>query len=108
MKPCAIGGKVFSGNIVMNSGGAVPAARPQRDSGPQAGVLVLCTANVCRSPMATPLLARRLDWLGGTGPVRSAGMLGDGMPPDPAAVTVMADYGIEIASHRSRAVRPDD
>ncbi|HEX3921215.1 MAG TPA: hypothetical protein VHY31_02920 [Streptosporangiaceae bacterium] len=92
----------------MNSGGAIPAARPPWDAGPQAGVLVLCTANVCRSPMGAPLLARRLDRLGVTVPVRSAGMLGDGMPPDPAAVTVMADYGIEIASHRSRAARPDD
>jgi low molecular weight protein-tyrosine phosphatase len=93
---------------VTDSGGAVPAARPQRDSGPQAGVLVLCTANVCRSPMGAPLLARRLDRLGVTVPVRSAGMLADGMPPDPAAVTVMAGYGIEIASHRSRVARPDD
>jgi protein-tyrosine-phosphatase len=35
-------------------------------------------------------------------------MLGDGAPPDPVAVTVMAGYGIEIAAHRSRLVRPDD
>jgi protein-tyrosine phosphatase len=92
----------------MDSGDTAQAARPRRDSGPQAGVLVLCTANVCRSAMGAPLLARRLGRLGVTVPVRSAGMLGDGMPPDPVAVTVMAGYGIEIASHRSRAARPDD
>jgi low molecular weight protein-tyrosine phosphatase len=103
-----IGRRVFSGNIVMDSGGAVQAPQPQPGSGPQAGVLVLCTANVCRSAMGAPLLARRLDRLGVTVPVRSAGMLGDGAPPDPAAVTVMAGYGIEIASHRSRVARPAD
>jgi protein-tyrosine phosphatase len=92
----------------MDSGDAVQTARPAPDDGPQAGVLVLCTANVCRSAMGAPLLARRLDRLGMTVPVRSAGMLGDGMPPDPAAVTVMAGYGIELASHRSRAARPAD
>jgi protein-tyrosine phosphatase len=92
----------------MDSGDSVATARPRRDPGPQAGVLVLCTANVCRSAMGAPLLARRLDRLGVTAPVRSAGMLGDGVPPDPAAVTVMAGYGIEIGSHRSRAARPDD
>jgi protein-tyrosine phosphatase len=92
----------------MEPGGTAQAARPRRGSGPQAGVLVLCTANVCRSAMGAPLLARRLARLGVTVPVRSAGMLGDGAPPDPAAVTVMAGYGIEIAAHRSRLARPDD
>jgi low molecular weight protein-tyrosine phosphatase len=71
-------------------------------------VLVLCTANVCRSPMGVPLLARRLARLGVSVPVRSAGMLGDGAPPDPAAVTVMAGYGIDIAAHRSHVARPAD
>ncbi len=92
----------------MNTGDAVQAARPRPGSGPQAGVLVLCTANVCRSAMAAPLLARRLARLGVTVPVRSAGMLGDGAPPDPVAVTVMAGYGIEIAAHRSHQARPGD
>jgi protein-tyrosine phosphatase len=71
-------------------------------------VLVLCTANVCRSAMGAPLLARRLARLSVSVPVRSVGMLGDGAPPDPAAVTVMAGYGIDIAAHRSHAARPVD
>ena len=58
--------------------------------------------------MGAPLLARRLAWLGVTVPVRSAGMLGDDAPPDPAAVTAMAGYGIDIAAHRSRLARPGD
>ena len=74
----------------------------------EAGIVVLCTANVCRSPMAAALLARRLAALGVTTPVRSAGMNCDGDPPHPEVVSVMASYGIEIASHRSRIVRAAD
>jgi protein-tyrosine phosphatase len=95
----------------MDSGGTAPAAQPRPGAGPerpQPGVLVLCTANQCRSVMGAPLLARRLARLGVTVPVGSAGMRGDGAPPDPAAVTVMAGYGIEIAAHRSRRARPGD
>ena len=66
------------------------------------GVVVLCTANVCRSPMAAALLSRRLAGLGVQVPVRSAGIIGGGNPPCPEVISVMAWYGIEIASHRSR------
>ena len=77
----------MSGNIVM----------PDPD-----GIVVLCTANVCRSPMAAALLARRLSGLGVAAPVRSAGMLRGGDPPLPEVISVMAWYGIDIAAHRSR------
>jgi protein-tyrosine phosphatase len=73
-----------------------------------AGIVVLCTANVCRSPMAAALLARRLDALGVTVPVRSAGMISSGDPPYPEVISVMASYGIQIASHLSRIVCPAD
>ena len=92
----------------MNPGDAAQPAPAPRGPGPQAGILVLCTANVCRSAMGAPLLARRLARRGVTVPVRSAGMLGDDAPPDPAAVTVMAGYGIEIAAHHSHQARPGD
>jgi low molecular weight protein-tyrosine phosphatase len=65
------------------------------------GIVVLCTANICRSPMAAALLARRLAALHVTVPVRSAGMIRCGDPPDPEVISVMARYGIDIASHRS-------
>jgi protein-tyrosine phosphatase len=87
--------------------GHVPAAWAQRDEPEdpgETGIVVLCTANVCRSPMAAALLARRLATLGVTVPVRSAGMIGGGDPPHPEVVSVMASYGIEITSHRSRIV----
>ena len=77
----------MSGNIVM--------------SDPD-GIVVLCTANVCRSPMAAALLARRLSGLGVAVRVRSAGMLRGGDPPLPEVISVMARYGIDITGHRSR------
>jgi protein-tyrosine phosphatase len=58
--------------------------------------------------MAEALLARRLAALGSGTTVRSSGMLGDGEPPCPEAVTVMAGYGLDIAAHRSRRVTADD
>ena len=72
------------------------------DTPAEVGIVVLCTANVCRSPMAAALLARRLAALSVTVPVRSAGMIGSGDPPHPEVISVMASYGIEVASHRSR------
>jgi len=68
------------------------------------GILVLCTANVCRSVMAAALLARRLSELGVAAHVRSAGMLRAGDPPHAEAISVMARYGNDITGHRSRVV----
>lgn len=69
---------------------------------------MLCTANVCRSPMAAALLARELAARGGGARVRSAGTRrGIGSPP-PEVVTVMAGYGLDLTGHRSRAVTADD
>jgi protein-tyrosine phosphatase len=70
--------------------------------------MVLCTANVCRSPMAAALLARRLSVLGVIEPVCSAGMSRCGYPPLPEVISVMASYGIEVASHRSRVAVAND
>jgi protein-tyrosine phosphatase len=84
-------------------------ARPDNPDSPgEVGIVVLCTANVCRSPMAAALLSRRLAALGVTVPVRSAGMTCCGDPPHPEVISVMAAYGIEIASHRSRIARAAD
>src|SRR5580658_8526978 len=72
------------------------------------GLVVLCTANVCRSPMAAALLARRLSELGVTARVQSAGMLRGGDPPLPGVISVMAGYGIDLAAHRSRVAGAAD
>ncbi|MGH3186219.1 MAG: hypothetical protein ACRDPY_09285 [Streptosporangiaceae bacterium] len=72
------------------------------------GIIVLCTANICRSPMTAALLSKRLATLGVSVPVRSAGMLADGDPPSPEVIAVMTRHGVEIASHRSHVARAAD
>lgn len=72
-------------------------------------ILVVCTANVCRSPMAEALLARSLGEVGSTIMVRSAGVravAGVAAPPD--ARKMMAERGLDISAHRSRPIGPDD
>jgi protein-tyrosine phosphatase len=71
-------------------------------------VLMLCTANVCRSPMAQALLARRLATLGRPATVRSGGMLSEGEPPRPEVVAAMAARGLDVSAHRSHRVSPAD
>lgn len=58
--------------------------------------------------MAEALLTNRLGALGSATTVRSAGMLGEGEPPRPEVITVMAGYGLDIAAHRSRRVTAED
>jgi protein-tyrosine phosphatase len=80
----------------------------KRDNTGSSGIVVLCTANVCRSPMAAALLARRLAVLGVTLPVRSAGMIASGDRPHPEVISVMSSYGIDISSHSSHVVGATD
>ncbi len=63
-------------------------------------VLFICTANICRSPMAMGLLRQRLrqDGLDGEVEVASAGVYGlDGSPASQPGVEVLAERGIDIA-----------
>ena len=78
------------------------------DGGAAPGVLVLCTANRCRSVMAGALLARRLRAAGVAGWVHSAGLLGDGQPAPPGVVSAMASYGLDVSRHRSRLMTADE
>lgn len=62
-------------------------------------ILVVCTGNICRSPIAEALLASRLPG----SEVRSAGVAAlVGRPADPLAVEVMADQGLDISAHRAQ------
>ncbi len=63
-------------------------------------VLVVCTGNLCRSPVAERLLA---DRLGGRHTVRSAGVHGlEGADMDPYAAAELARRGASPAGFRSR------
>lgn len=65
-------------------------------------VLVVCTANVCRSPMAAALLGRALRDRGVDAEVTSAGLLFDGRSCPPEVVEVMAGRGLDVSGHSSR------
>lgn len=72
-------------------------------SGP-ARVLVVCTANVCRSPMAEGLLRQHFDRIGADVVVTSAGTRGGQLPVDPEAVAALQSLGVDIRPHQSRAI----
>ncbi len=66
-------------------------------------ILLVCTGNTCRSPMAEGLLRHHLDAAGVALEARSAGTLGwNGNPATPHAVEVLAERGIDLSHHVSR------
>jgi low molecular weight protein-tyrosine phosphatase len=71
-------------------------------------ILILCTANRCRSVMAESLLSRCLVAAGLPASVSSAGLLGNGAPPPPEVLSALAAYGLDAAAHRARAFGDDD
>ncbi|WP_116997647.1 hypothetical protein [Desertimonas flava] len=71
-------------------------------------LLVVCTANVCRSPVAQRLLARALEGVGtGDGRgwvVTSAGTGRYSAGMDPGTVSAAAAVGVDLADHTSRTI----
>jgi len=73
-------------------------------------LLTVCTANLCRSPMAEGLMRHYLTEAGLAGQVtvHSAGTFAS--PDKPAisfTVEAMAQRGIDISSHRTRQITPE-
>jgi protein-tyrosine phosphatase len=69
-------------------------------------VIVVCSGNICRSPMAEAVLRRAFDeaGLGATVHLSSAGT-GSwhvGQPADRRAVTLLANLGYDATAHRAR------
>jgi protein-tyrosine phosphatase len=72
---------------------------------PGLNILVVCTANQCRSPMAAALLEREFARYAVPVLVHSAGTMA--VPDIPAtddAIAVMKEDGLDISTHRSRPV----
>ena len=66
-------------------------------------ILVVCTGNICRSPMAEAVLKDRLRATPKR--VASAGIGAlIGYPADPLACEVMTEHGHDLAEHRARQV----
>lgn len=72
-------------------------------------ILVVCTGNICRSPMAEGLLKKLLSEKGVDGvEVGSAGTYAlTGYPAEPLAQQVMKPLGVDISSHRARTLSPE-
>ena len=69
---------------------------------------MLCTGNICRSPMAEALLRERLRERGIEASVSSAGLSFDDRPATTEAIDAAARLGLELGAHRSRVLVPED
>lgn len=68
----------------------------------------VCTANICRSPMAAGFARAYGDRRGWPVQVRSGGIMGlIGHHADPLAIKVMNEVGVDISDHRSGGVDAD-
>lgn len=68
-------------------------------------ILLVCTGNVCRSPMAAAIMSQRIleRGLAGEIEVRSAGVwAGQGYGASEHATTVLAERGLDLRQHVSR------
>jgi len=70
-------------------------------------VLFVCTANICRSPMAEAILAARVGALREPVRARSAGVHAVEAPPSPLAQEVLADRGLDLSAHVAQRVTND-
>ena len=67
-------------------------------------ILVICTANICRSPMTEALLRAAAETRGLDVSVDSAGFVTQDEEATPVVVDIMGERGLDISSHRSRKV----
>ena len=69
---------------------------------------MVCTGNICRSPMAEVLLAAHLHARGLDPHVHSVGTMAWGGSATPHAVEVMAERGLDLSMHESRQLTRED
>jgi protein-tyrosine-phosphatase len=74
------------------------------------GILVVCTGNICRSPMAEGFLREAFaERLGDAAPVvTSAGTAGwDGSGAVEESILAAREHGVDIGTHRARRLDPE-
>lgn len=73
-------------------------------------ILFVCTGNTCRSPMAAAIAKQKLSQAGRDDiQVDSAGLAVFGADPAASnAIEAMAEMGVDLKHHRSRALRFDE
>ena len=72
-------------------------------------ILVVCTGNLCRSPLVVALLRRDLATEGLDADVSSAGLAAPlGARPDRRLRRVAGELGVDVDEHRSQPVSPAD
>jgi protein-tyrosine-phosphatase len=68
-------------------------------------VLIICTANQCRSPMAMALLRSKTGESPGEWKIESAGTWAvEGAPANQKTQQVLAELGLDLRDHKSRMV----
>jgi protein-tyrosine phosphatase len=81
------------------------------DSGARIGVLFVCHANICRSPLAEGVFTDlvRARGLADRFLIDSAGCWADnGQSPHPYSIQIASQHGIDLRGLRSRSVEPED
>lgn len=71
-------------------------------------ILVVCTGNICRSPVGEFLLRSTLNAASRKADVRSAGvgaLAGD--PAHDTAIAMMASRGLDLSAHRAQQATPE-
>lgn len=72
--------------------------------------LMVCLGNICRSPLATGLLRKKLKQIGSQSIVESRGFepYHIGEPADPRTIQIAKKNGIDISDHRASLFQPSD
>lgn len=70
----------------------------------QPTVLFVCTANLCRSPLAAAMFANRAERRRLAVSTTSAGLLAGDHPVPDAGLRVAAERGLDLSRHRSRSL----
>ncbi|MEQ6341800.1 MAG: low molecular weight phosphotyrosine protein phosphatase [Gammaproteobacteria bacterium] len=71
-------------------------------------ILIICTGNICRSPMAEYLLRQHLSQMGRGVEIRSAGIAAlVNHPAEETTSALMQAKGLDLTPHRARQLTPE-